>query len=113
FGGAADLLVVEEHDEGDGRLAGRFADGVQEGTDRGVAGGQVVQPSGGDQLPVRADATGGGQVVGHRVVGQQVVQVGVDELGQPAAEGPGAGAQTPVGSQVLLVVELEPLGAHR
>jgi len=59
------------------------------------------------ELAVGADATGGCQVVGHRVEAEQVLGVDLDQPRQPLAERAPAHAQTPVRGQVLLVVELK------
>ena len=112
--GGADLLVVEQReDRGGGGQIG--VPGGDEGLQAGVAGGEVVEARGVEELGVEPGDDGGGEVVEGEVPRQQIGLGDARGLGEEGAEGLGrrsGGARVGEGEErgeLLLGVELQTL----
>ncbi|GIS99991.1 MAG: hypothetical protein CM1200mP26_17040 [Acidimicrobiales bacterium] len=82
---AAHLLMVEQSQDGDGWTditTGALAACGDQSFSTGMAGQQVIQACGADELVVWARKTGGHHVVEHGVEGQYVGRVDVSYRGQ-------------------------------
>ncbi len=102
---AAHFFVIEESNHRDSRS--RRVSGGDERVDREKAGQLVVDAGGGDELFVQTDDGGRGQVEGHGVPRQDVVECHFERGGEVAPKVHGAGNATPHRHHVPLLVELE------
>ena len=106
--GAADLLVVEQHEH---RPQSVDRLGRQQGLQAGEAGRLVVESWGGDELAVRSDAGARLHRVGHQLETEDVLTGQVLSLAQPRQEL--TRLDSPDGVQVPLRVDVAALAVPR